>query len=100
MTNHESHKKLWLGLYKTGGNDKKKVAKKLKLGPENGAACFACDACNGKCSECPIIWIPGVKKESMICCDAKSPYYKWSNAETKEERKQLAKIIAELYWED
>lgn len=59
--------------------------------------CFACGASMAKgkpCSLCPVIWGDGI----LHCCSDDSPFTAWRKAETAEDRKKFAAIIAKLQW--
>ena len=109
MTNKKKHFMLWDKMAVKGYRSKKKAFRHAFKGkmyhPQN--TCFACEEAMKRmkkeigyiqsyiCKYCPIIWKRG---ENSSCSDLDSPYIKWMQADTKEERQHWAGIIRDLPW--
>lgn len=90
---YSKHKELWNYLAETGRRDKYTKAKELADGEDVSGGCFACDAAHLMCTSCPLDW------GAEVCLDENTLYIEWvkkDGEEHKEERKSLAKRIAEL----
>lgn len=100
-TYHDGHVALWDWLAKTGSYEKIKAPvwkdKRFKHLIRGDVEEFHCFACYNNCIKCPIEWVKGTYPDcSPLSKD--SPFVKWRDAETIEERKHWAAIIRDLLW--
>ena len=103
MTKLEALKKtqvLWTYMSRTGSNNKRDAYKELKM-TFDYRACPCCgyvgkDA--ARCTECPLseAWLGCHYEDFAPCCKKGSPYYEWTYAMAKNDRKEAAKKIVAL----
>ncbi len=109
----EWHYKLWDWLAATGESNKDSFLKFQELNALSDISelsypvwealnsyCFACGANElnreekGACGNCPIDW----GDDCEDCVDDNSPFIKWEDGATAENRKHYAKLISQLPW--
>lgn len=105
--NRTAHQNMWRELACTGSHDRMSTREIQEYYRQNGEypvfICFACQAVADSyeafahCGLCPLQW-----PDDIICCietycACKQPlYYMWSISDSQQERKLLARKIAEL----
>lgn len=102
----QAHRKLWNWLSDNPNTDKEDFFKEFDIYGDDVPynECFACESCYGfgdtECSECPIQWTEKEQISDLTCYCSKdgSPYEKWEDAKDLEERKTLAREIANKEW--
>ena len=99
---HELHKELWGWLAETGDAWKSNWPGWQQYRSSND--CFACEACEEDCSECPIDWVGNENYAFSYgdrqCCASGSLYEEWDTSKTTYERKKLAAQIRDLPWKE
>jgi hypothetical protein len=97
---------LWKELAKTGEKNKQPAARRV-LGYTPFASCPACEYAidqagetESMCSYCPVNpWRELARHHTCGCLDPSSPYAEWVEADTKKKRRQAAKGVRQLIWD-
>ena len=75
-----------------------KLSKKLE-GHSYCAACLVDSFYQDACSNCPIIWIKGKRKQPGVCTNKGSPYLKWFIHSTQTNASKVRNCIKRT-WKD